>query len=266
MEVDMQSPGPSFRTARGSMGYATKRPRSPESPSQERQSKRISLALGDGHFTRRASTVASDAIATAYLPHQDDWVRQARELTIQSPLTVGCLPVLDAESSQSRADEHMAVDHEDSLRPPVQLSMPKHLHSSRSHLPSIQITTNSGFYALTPQPSPAPFSVLTEPPSSTPPPSSPASSLPVVEMNSHPPAIFLFPATPSDTPSLHNTFVSDPDHDTTAHPSSTQAPTLEVPKTEAPSSSARKHRVTMGPRSDCIKCKMGVKGHWMHFD
>ncbi|KAI0317855.1 hypothetical protein OF83DRAFT_92710 [Amylostereum chailletii] len=28
----------------------------------------------------------------------------------------------------------------------------------------------------------------------------------------------------------------------------------------------RKPRVTMGPRADCEKCRLGVKGHWMHFD
>jgi hypothetical protein len=29
---------------------------------------------------------------------------------------------------------------------------------------------------------------------------------------------------------------------------------------------ARKQRFTMGPRADCEKCRLGVKGHWMHFD
>ncbi|KAH7107391.1 hypothetical protein BKA62DRAFT_824902 [Auriculariales sp. MPI-PUGE-AT-0066] len=27
-----------------------------------------------------------------------------------------------------------------------------------------------------------------------------------------------------------------------------------------------KKRITMGPRADCEKCRVGVKGHWMHFD
>ena len=30
--------------------------------------------------------------------------------------------------------------------------------------------------------------------------------------------------------------------------------------------SSRKPRVTMGPRPDCEKCRMGVKGHWMHIE
>ena len=28
----------------------------------------------------------------------------------------------------------------------------------------------------------------------------------------------------------------------------------------------RKKRFTMGPRVDCVKCRMGVKGHWVHLD
>ena len=28
----------------------------------------------------------------------------------------------------------------------------------------------------------------------------------------------------------------------------------------------KKQRCTMGPRADCLKCRTGVKGHWMHFD
>ncbi|KAF7968564.1 hypothetical protein HWV62_30103 [Athelia sp. TMB] len=32
------------------------------------------------------------------------------------------------------------------------------------------------------------------------------------------------------------------------------------------SASARKPRFTMGPRSDCEKCRQGVKGHWAHYD
>ncbi|KAH9930907.1 uncharacterized protein B0H18DRAFT_1116613 [Fomitopsis serialis] len=29
---------------------------------------------------------------------------------------------------------------------------------------------------------------------------------------------------------------------------------------------SRRQRFTMGPRADCEKCRLGVKGHWMHFD
>lgn len=42
----------------------------------------------------------------------------------------------------------------------------------------------------------------------------------------------------------------------------TPAPTPPVPVV-AP---RRKAKVTMGPRADCEKCRLGVKGHWMHFE
>ncbi|KAF8522123.1 hypothetical protein BU17DRAFT_87223 [Hysterangium stoloniferum] len=28
----------------------------------------------------------------------------------------------------------------------------------------------------------------------------------------------------------------------------------------------RKPRITMGPRADCEKCRLGIKGHWMHLN
>ncbi|KAF9218172.1 hypothetical protein BS17DRAFT_791973 [Gyrodon lividus] len=160
--------------------------------------------------------------------------------------------------------------------------MSRHPHSSRSHLPSIHIpTTPSGLHhAPSPQPSPAPFSVLTEPPSSSTESLPPSPSIPVTETTAHPPPdIFLFPATPSDTPPLDHQFGSSEfEHAGTSTQTHVHAQAQAQAQTQvriqgssrlakdAPSSSGRKHRVTMGPRADCTKCKMGVKGHWMHFD
>ncbi|KAF9218326.1 hypothetical protein BS17DRAFT_791676 [Gyrodon lividus] len=107
MEVDMQSPPPTFRSVHP-MTYTTKRPRSPGSPIQERQAKRLSLALGEGHFNRCSPSVVSDGMpGDNRLPNHDDWVRQARELTIGSPLAVGFSSVMDGNATQSRVDEHM---------------------------------------------------------------------------------------------------------------------------------------------------------------
>ena len=61
---------------------------------------------------RRAST-ASDGVADGRMANQDDWVRQARELSIASPLSVtaGFPHTMDGTGSaavaQSRVDEHM---------------------------------------------------------------------------------------------------------------------------------------------------------------
>ena len=37
---------------------------------------------------------------------------------------------------------------------------------------------------------------------------------------------------------------------------------------QQPAALARRptQRFTMGPRADCEKCRLGVPGHWMHFD
>lgn len=164
---------------------------------------------------------------------------------------------------------------------------------TKSHLPSIHITTTP---ALTPASipnnlhaqSPAPFSVLTEPPSSST--ESASSSISVTQASvgaSCPPDIFLFPATPSDTPSHQHQFTtehrqqtgeSEPGpHDRMQDQNLSQASLARAqdridgsPRPsrapDIPTSSGRKHRVTMGPRADCMKCRTGVRGHWMHFD
>ncbi|EMD34498.1 hypothetical protein CERSUDRAFT_117345 [Gelatoporia subvermispora B] len=45
----------------------------------------------------------------------------------------------------------------------------------------------------------------------------------------------------------------------------TPSPVHRDPNASLPPS-ARRQRFTMGPRADCEKCRMGVKGHWMHVD
>lgn len=64
----------------------------------------------EGQCVRRAST-APDGVVDGRVASQDDWVRQARELSIASPLsvTVGFPPAVDGSAAvaQSRVDEHM---------------------------------------------------------------------------------------------------------------------------------------------------------------
>jgi len=44
-------------------------------------------------------------------------------------------------------------------------------------------------------------------------------------------------------------------------PSASQGPTLQKTRASQP----KRPRFTMGPRSDCEKCRAGIKGHWGHF-
>jgi hypothetical protein len=296
----MQSPPTTFR----SVAFTIKRPRSPGSPTQERQTKRLSLApVGlEGQCVRRAPTAPDGVDGRA--ASQDDWVRQARELSIASPLsvTVGFPPAMNGSGTvaQSRVDEHMAVDYEESqmLRIHVHPGSSRPWTTTRSHLPSIHITTTptqtpvptpNGLHAL----SPAPFSVLTGPPSSSTESASSTSSIPVTQRSvasaPHPcpPDIFLFPATPSDTSSHQHQLATD--YGQQASGESEPGPHARMQgqslsqsslsrmqdridgsprpsRADLPTSSGRKHRVTMGPRADCVKCRTGVRGHWMHFD
>lgn len=85
-----------------------------------------------------------------------------------------------------------------------------------------------------------------------------------------PPLIQVQPATPS-TPldqkyENQTSFFSAPN---TATPPSPMDASYLPSSPNPPVSSPReisKRPVTMGPRADCEKCRMRVKGHWMHFD
>ena len=86
-------------------------------------------------------------------------------------------------------------------------------------------------------------------------------SLPSQSEHTQPPTICVLPATPRQSPltpqdqAFHQAkaFANSP-----TSPMSISSPT--------PTVSNRKQRFTMGPRSDCEKCRLGVKGHWMHVD
>ncbi|KAH8829666.1 hypothetical protein DL96DRAFT_1599040 [Flagelloscypha sp. PMI_526] len=67
------------------------------------------------------------------------------------------------------------------------------------------------------------------------------------------------PLPPSSSPHL-NTLTAN-SGSFTHHVGSPQSATTFSPDSQMP---PRKQRFTMGPRSDCEKCQLGVKGHWMH--
>ncbi|KAI6005471.1 hypothetical protein EDD15DRAFT_2211944 [Pisolithus albus] len=228
-----------------SSGLKRARSPGPASPSTERQVKRIALAFANGgdvtsvlNVNRRASFVASDVSNPCHFPlplsspasgHQDDWVQQAKDLAI-------CETDINVPSG-SALDESMVIDA---------------------------------------QPHPHPYS------------SAPTSS--IAPLAGHPPAIYFSPATPSSetpTPPSHDYGFREQDHDfcvgshhhhhqhgtTNAVERTSTLRTESIPmgKSCFPpspclSGSSRKQRFTMGPRVDCIKCRMGVKGHWVHLD
>lgn len=277
----------------------------PASPATERQVKRIALAFANGgdvtsalSVNRRASFVASDVSNPCHIPfslpssasghqgYQEDWVQQAKDLAI-------CEEDVNVPSG-SASDENMVIDAQPHPHPYSNAStfvesMSSPVSSSHNH--HIATCDHTREHTMSPPPSAAPFSIpasATMSSSSTeqsPPPSSSTSS--VAPLAGHPPAIYFSPATPSSdapTPSSHDCGVREQDHDfcvgshhhqhgtnTVERTSTLRTESIPMGKSCLPpspcsSGSSRKQRFTMGPRVDCIKCRMGVKGHWVHLD
>jgi len=246
---------PSFRALRS---YSSKRRRSPDtSPSPlERHSKRISLAV-DSEFipspTLQPHALPGLNSASTSRFSSEDWVQQADGLTIDSPLSPSVASEVVHINKQERMDDVMTMDSED-------MSTYKPQHSSpRSHRPHIQITTTSSHHAPQQQYHPSnnmQSSFLSAP-------SQYVYSLPPQTALHEAPMICVHPATPSDSPITHQ------DQNASRAPSTTTQSSPISPMTVSPTNSPitnRKQRFTMGPRSDCEKCRTGVKGHWMHFD
>ncbi|KAG2157393.1 hypothetical protein DEU56DRAFT_764408 [Suillus clintonianus] len=259
MEVDTHSPSP--RMTR-SFNYSLKRPRSPGSPSQERQPKRSSLALQDTYPSRRASSSvfsANQSSSNHHQPSPDDWVRQASDLSIGRPLSVDPLP----SPSGDVQDESMALDLDEppKTNPTVHVfSLPRLQQPSRAHSPTTQLNASQAYIN-----SQHPSQIIAGPADGRP-------LTPSITMtHQQPPSIYTQPCTSSDGSSNQQELQSEPpqNHDflqttSSGMPISSPPSTSQIPGTI--SSSGRKQRFTMGPRADCLKCRMGVKGHWVHFD
>ncbi|KAI0060791.1 hypothetical protein BV25DRAFT_1827332 [Artomyces pyxidatus] len=76
-----------------------------------------------------------------------------------------------------------------------------------------------------------------------------------------------FPNAPAHVPAIHISSAPAPAPPALQHPSAfmLSAP-VPVAATPPLSEAPRRPRFTMGPRADCEKCRLGVKGHSVHFD
>ncbi|CAL1703744.1 unnamed protein product [Somion occarium] len=253
MDIDMHSP--SFRTARTS-----KRSRSPPSPSPfDRPSKRVSLGIHNPIPVARPlpSYAAPSPVQTRQL--SEDWVVQTRGLRIDRD---GCSPQLehgsmlaniileesDSERSIKVHDHNMTMDHDEpmhSLSVPPQVPCPPNspAHMARS-------ASNHPHHHPSPQ-EPFESSPSTHIPAFTP-------RRPRFQQICEP---FSHPGTPQ--PQL-----SAEDYAMQSSLSSPPTPQPHQGPSPGASASARRPQVklTMGPRADCEKCRLGVKGHWMHFE
>ncbi|KAJ6496540.1 hypothetical protein C8R47DRAFT_1114483 [Mycena vitilis] len=236
LEVEMQSP--SFRTTRS---VSAKRARSPDSPS-ERPSKRLSLASGGRSSENAYHYLSAQSSASTSRHSSEDWVQQAGGLTIDSPL----FPSKSAsvpEFASAVDDEGMLVDADEDLSirrpylPPLQTesgALPGFSSASDPRQPQgQQLDLSSGSCYN-------------------------ASGATLTGGSLFPPAINILPATPD---LLSRTRPSTPVHESSS--AMNISPTTSYAILGSPST---KRRFMMGPRANCEKCRLGVKGHSVHLD
>ncbi|KAG2041766.1 hypothetical protein BDR03DRAFT_945596 [Suillus americanus] len=263
MEVDTHSP--STRMTR-SFNYSLKRPRSPGSPSQERQPKRSSLALQDTYLSRRASSSvfsANQSSSNHHQPSPDDWVRQASDLSIGRPNSVN--PVPSPSMTGDIQDENMALDPDEPLKSSssvLVVSPARLLQPSRAHPTTTQLNA-SQVYISPPQHL---SQIIVG--SADGQPLTPSLTMAHQQQSS---SIYVQPSISSDGSSNLQELQPGPtqNHDFFQTTSSEMSIPPLPPINQSPGpklTSGRKQRFTMGPRADCLKCRTGEKGHWMHFD
>ncbi|KAJ7219139.1 hypothetical protein GGX14DRAFT_434766 [Mycena pura] len=224
---EVEMHSPSFRTIPSTRSVSAKRARSPDSPS-ERPIKRLSLATG-GPLTSSENT-RSFPSASSSRHSSEDWVKQAGGLSIDSPL----FPLTDATIPElgCSTDEGMVIDTDESL-----ISRRPLLPPLRTESPD-DSTMHSQEQAPHPQFGSTHTSEITPPPGFL--------SLP---------AINILPATPE---LLSSTQPSIPSYEAMSI-----SPTALYPTSGSPT---KRQRFMMGPRANCEKCRLGVKGHWVHLN
>lgn len=219
-----------FRNLRQFAMTSAKRTHSPDGSPGDRPAKRLSLATGDvsiGHRHFNTNFVNGSRHPS------EDWVRQAEGLTVNSlifPPTTHHFPVQDVEMSME--PDESAVQPLQTCSYPLPTPVPQHQHTVvESQLPNTQCERR--------------YSERIQP---------------VFNAAIPTPNLFTVPnknqseeQTPSTRPS------TPPDSSpTTMVLSSPTTSFSQIP------SSPIKRRVFFGPRTGCEKCKLGVKGHFIH--
>ncbi|KAI0070355.1 hypothetical protein K474DRAFT_1670166 [Panus rudis PR-1116 ss-1] len=262
MDVDMQSSP--FRTTRSSSA-GVKRARSPSSPgtsgtSGDRPVKR--LFSGANNSVSHPICAGPGSVSVSVPVHlqtrqvSEDWVAQTRGLRIDRD---GCTPQpspqLQAQPSsmgggmsvfRSDESESMSMDHD-------------------VHMSSFSVQQQQQSYASNASHAPTPMSMMPQSsliiPSGTSMPSFSHSAQQNISYASPHPHSQRTTPSPFPETRLDETHAHPPHQGQQVHP--------QAPPTESQSSSTRRRpqqKFTMGPRADCEKCRLGVKGHYAHFD
>ncbi|XP_006458502.1 hypothetical protein AGABI2DRAFT_115532 [Agaricus bisporus var. bisporus H97] len=256
MDLDTYSPHP--RCQRFS---SVKRARSPDSSIfEDRPSKRIHYAALD--VQRRLGDYSTGSSRQS----SEDWVQQARSLSIDSPLySAHFISEEAAKVERIEDDEHMmSVSNSQSSREFDKSQLPLLQSSGYPAFPSAQqvpdmdmpcgldgpsvpyINVNSvedhSLQASVKQDQRFPQQTLPE-----------RDPIMGTSINAVPPTLMEHLGVQA---CLHSGSMSASNSDT-----STQT---DVPPSKL--ATPKKQRFMMGPRADCMKCRMGVKGHFVHLD
>ncbi|KAE9400752.1 hypothetical protein BT96DRAFT_634670 [Gymnopus androsaceus JB14] len=159
----------------------------------------------------------------------EDWVQQAGTLTIDSPL-------LTSAQTPPFEDCIMVTDQS-----PAPASQPVELYG-RPQLAPLQTSFSR---TVETHPIPKPHIPLAATPS----------------YQHLAPAINVLPPTPDVLFPLGFSNATRP-----STPSDSPMSISSSPSSANITSPSRKQRFTMGPRADCEKCRLGIKGHWVHLD
>jgi len=215
---------PPFRNFRQFAMTAGKRAHSPDGSHGDRPAKRVLLATGDVNIGYRHFST-SFINGSRYPP--EDWVQQAGGLTINSPI----FSLTANHSSLQVPDVEMSVDPDESgVSLPRTLAPPLVSQHQHTQPPNILDPRYSGKMQ--------PVSDVVSP--------TPISTVPLSKNESEERHPSIQASTPID---------SSPD-----------AMVLSSPVTSFSqiSSPSIKRRVFFGPRIGCEKCRLGVKGHFIH--
>ncbi|KAJ8078694.1 hypothetical protein PM082_012977 [Marasmius tenuissimus] len=227
MEIDYPSPSPSFR-------HKCKRPRSPDDMGSPHRPTKHRKPTDD----RRSAfppLPSGNSFSNSHRSTSEDWVQQASGLTIDTPVDV------DGVTTSSRYE--FGIENSNASKP--------HLHPLIIR-PSFESNTNEFTNHTAPmddieQHAPEPM----EQTAPARPPHISLRSFPQI-----PPSISVQPPTP-DTTVYHPGFTRSPSPLSDAHMSVSNSPFISSPL---------RRKFTMGPRADCEKCRLGVKGHSVHLD
>lgn len=219
-----------FRNRRQFAMTSGKRAHSPDDSHGDRPVKRLLLATGDVNIGYRHSSTSF--INGSRYP-SEDWVQQAGGLTINSPI----FPLTANHSPLQVPDVEMSVDHDESG-----VSLPQTSSNSSHSLVSQHQHTDIGTQLLN----------ILDPHYS-------GKIQPVFDVVS--PTPFTVPSTKNESEEQLPSIQPSTPIDSSSNAMMLCSPATAFSQITSPSI---KRRVFFGPRIGCEKCRLGVKGHFIH--